>query len=117
MKYVMLIQPGPAAERYAEMDTAEQQAYLREWAALNRNPGVTPGVRMVEAELATTVRVGDDGATLVTDGPFVELKEALGGIFIYEAEDLDAAIAFAATVPITKHGGAVEIRPALIQDV
>jgi hypothetical protein len=49
--------------------------------------------------------------TLTTDGPFVEIKEALGGYLIYEAPDLDAAIALAARIPAARFGGAVEVRP------
>jgi hypothetical protein len=61
-------------------------------------------------ETATTVRV-QDGKTLTTDGPFVAVKEALGGYFVYEADDLDAAIEVAARVPAARLGGAVEVRP------
>ena len=49
--------------------------------------------------------------TIITDGPFVETKEALGGYFLFEADDLDAAIEMAARVPAARLGGAVEIRP------
>lgn len=52
-----------------------------------------------------------DGETIVTDGPFVETKEALGGFGTFEADDLDAAIEAAARVPSASRGGAVEIRP------
>jgi hypothetical protein len=61
-------------------------------------------------EAATTVRV-QDGRTLTTDGPFVELKEAVGGYLFLEADDLDAAIELAGKVPAAFMGGAVEIRP------
>jgi hypothetical protein len=71
---------------------------------------VTPGVQMEEPDVATTVRVRD-GETLVTDGPFVEMKEALGGYLFYEADDLDQAIALAARIPAARLGGAIEIRP------
>ena len=60
--------------------------------------------------MATTVRV-QDGQTLTTDGPFVEMKEALGGYLFYEADDLDAAIEVAAGIPAARLGGAIEIRP------
>ena len=53
----------------------------------------------------------EDGRTLTTDGPFVAVKEALGGYFFLEADDLDAAIELAARVPAARMGGAVEIRP------
>jgi hypothetical protein len=56
------------------------------------------------------VRV-ENGKTLTTDGPFVEMKEALGGYLTFEAEDLDAAIALAARIPAARMGGAVEVRP------
>jgi hypothetical protein len=52
-----------------------------------------------------------DGTTVTTDGPFAETKEALGGYFMFEGDDLDAAIAVAAKVPATRFGGTVEIRP------
>jgi hypothetical protein len=59
---------------------------------------------------ATTVRV-QDGKTLATDGPFVGMKEAVGGYFVLEAEDLDSAIDVASRVPAARLGGAIEIRP------
>jgi hypothetical protein len=52
-----------------------------------------------------------DGNTLTTDGPFIETKEALGGYYLVEADDLDAAIALASRIPAARMGGAVEIRP------
>jgi hypothetical protein len=60
--------------------------------------------------MATTVQV-NDGETLTTDGPFVAVKEALGGYLFLEADDLDAAIELAAKVPAASMGGAVEVRP------
>jgi hypothetical protein len=65
---------------------------------------------MQPPETATTVRV-KDGETLTTDGPFVETKEALGGYFMFEADDLDSAIELASRVPAAGMGGAVEVRP------
>ncbi|HWX96417.1 MAG TPA: YciI family protein, partial [Solirubrobacteraceae bacterium] len=61
-------------------------------------------------ETATTVRV-QDGKTLSTDGPFVEVKEAIGGYLFFEADDLDAAIELASQIPAARMGGAVEVRP------
>jgi hypothetical protein len=78
--------------------------------AVNDTPGVTPGQYMEPPELATTVRV-QNGRTLTTDGPFAELKEAIGGYLTYEADDLDAAIELAARIPAASMGGAIEIRP------
>jgi hypothetical protein len=116
MKYVMLIHQGDAPtprdpEAWGRLSEDEQQEVVRGYGALNQTPGVTPGQAMAGAETATTVRV-QDGKTLTTDGPFAELKEAIGGYFILEADDLDAAIEVASKVPATWRGGAVEIRPA-----
>jgi hypothetical protein len=58
---------------------------------------------------ATTVKVRD-GKTLTTDGPFAETREQLGGYYLVEAGDLDAAIAIAAKVPTARHGS-IEVRP------
>ena len=62
------------------------------------------------AATATTVRV-DGGETLTTDGPFAETKEALGGFYLIEADDLDAALEIAARMPAARLGGSVEVRP------
>jgi hypothetical protein len=115
MKFMLLIHQGTTPtprdpEAWAQLPEAEQQAVFADYQALNQTPGVTPGAQMQPPELATTVRV-PDGRTLTTDGPFVEMKEALGGYLFYEADDLDAAIALAARIPAARLGGAIEIRP------
>lgn len=110
MKYMLLINQGTALETQAALPPEEQKTVWADYQAINQTPGVTPGQRMELPDTATTVRV-QDGETLVTDGPFVETKEALGGYLFFEADDLDAAIALAAKVPAARYGGAVEIRP------
>jgi hypothetical protein len=117
MKYMLLIHQGDAptpyaADGWARLSEAEQQAVYGAYMEINRTPGVTPGVQMQPPEMATTVRV-QDGKTLTTDGPFVAVKEALGGYFVFEADDLDAAIELAAKVPAARMGGAVEVRPVV----
>jgi hypothetical protein len=77
---------------------------------VTQTPGVTPGMWLAPPEMATTVRV-QDGRPLVTDGPFVEMKEALGGYLMFETEDVDAAIALAARIPAARLGGGIEVRP------
>jgi hypothetical protein len=115
MKYVLLIHHGssplPGTPEFDQFSEDEVQQIYADWQALNQTPGVTPGVPMDKPENATTVRV-EDGKVLTTDGPFVAIKEALGGYFILEAEDLDAAIELAARVPAARLGGAIEIRPS-----
>lgn len=112
MRYVMLIYHGESLGTIESLPEEERNAFYAGWQRLNRTPGVTAGVGMSPAENATTVRV-ENRQTLTTDGPFAEVKEAIGGYFIYEGDDLDAAIAVAALVPSTHHGGAVEIRPVM----
>ena len=115
MKYMLLIHQGDTPtprdpEAWARLPEDEQKAVFADYQALNQTPGVTPGVQMQPPEMATTVRV-QDGRTLTTDGPFVAVKEALGGYFVFEADDIDAAIEVAARVPAARLGGAVEVRP------
>ena len=88
----------------------ERNALQAGFQALNQTPGVTPGIGLAPPATATTVRV-QDGKTLTTDGPYVETKEALDGYFMFEADDLDAAIEVASKVPAASMGGAIEIRP------
>jgi hypothetical protein len=111
MKYVMLIYQGSALERQAALSAEEQKQVYADYEAINDTPGVSPGLPMGLAENATTVRV-EGGKTLTTDGPFVGIKEAVGSLFVLEADDIDAAIEVAARVPAARYGGAVEIRPA-----
>jgi hypothetical protein len=112
MKYMLLIYGNVTQEQVEAMSGEERKQLYAEWGQLNRTPGMTGGVQMDDPATATTVRV-DGGQTLTTDGPFVETKEALGGYFFLEADDLDAAIAVAATVPNVTRGGAVEVRPVV----
>jgi hypothetical protein len=114
VKYLLLIHHGdtalPGTPEWDDLSADEQQAVYADYQAVNQTPGVTPGLWMEPPELATTVRV-EDGETLTTDGPFVAVKEALGGYLFLEADDLDSVIALAARIPAARMGGAVEIRP------
>lgn len=110
MKYMLLINLGERARDYPNMSADEQKEIQAGWQALRETEGVTPGNGLQPPETATTVRV-EDGRTLTTDGPFVEMKEALDGYCIVEADDLDRAIEVASRVPAVSMGGAVEIRP------
>lgn len=114
MKYMLLIHQGsaptPETDGWERLSDEEKGAVYAGYKAVNETPGMTPGVRMASPEMATTVRV-DNGETLTTDGPFAELKEAIGGYCFLEADDLDAAIELAAKIPAARMGGAVEVRP------
>jgi len=114
MKYMLLIHQGetpqPGTPQWDALSDEDKQAVYRDYQAINQTPGVTPGSWMEPPQTATTVRV-DDGQTLTTDGPFVAVKEALGGYLFLEADDLDAAIELASRIPAARLGGAIEIRP------
>src|SRR5438132_13307551 len=112
---MLLIHQGDAPtprspEEWARLSEDEQRAVYAAYQAINETPGVTTGLQMQPPETATTVRV-QDGKTLTTDGPFVEIKEAVGGYFFFEADDLDAAIELASRVPAARMGGAIAVRP------
>ncbi|HWE34860.1 MAG TPA: YciI family protein [Solirubrobacteraceae bacterium] len=115
MKYMLLIHQGDAPtprdpEAWANVPEDEQKQIYADYGALSNTPGVTPGQQLGDPGSATTVRV-QDGRTLTTDGPFVEMKEALAGYLTFEADDLDAAIELAARIPAARLGGAIEVRP------
>ena len=118
MKYLLLIHQGdtptPQTEEWERRSPDEQKAVYSDYQAINQTPGVTPGQWLQPPDAATTVRV-QDGKTLTTDGPFVAVKEALGGYLFFEADDLDAAIELASRIPAARLGGAVEVRPIVEQ--
>lgn len=109
MKYMLLMY----ASEGGEPDTAEeQQAAQDTWMALLQDmgtAGVLESTGGLPAGAATTIRVRDS-KTLITDGPFAETHEQLGGYFLLNCENLDEAIAWAAKIPFA-HDGAIEIRP------
>src|SRR6266581_86303 len=115
MKYMLLIHQGDtptprSPEAWATLSEEEQKAVYADYQAINQTPCVTPGLGLDAPETATTVRV-QDGKTLTTDGPFVKIKEAIGGYLVFEADDLDAAIDLASRIPAARLGGAIEVRP------
>ena len=115
MKYMLMIHQGTtptprSPEEWASLSEDEQKAVYADYQAINETPGVSPGLQLDSPETATTVRV-QDGKTLTTDGPFVEIKEAIGGYLLFEADDLDAAIELAGRIPAARLGGAIEVRP------
>jgi hypothetical protein len=114
MKYMLLIHQGaaptPPSDEWESLSEDEKGAIYGAYKAINETAGVSAGLQLQPPETATTVRV-QDGKTLTTDGPFVEIKEAIGGYLLFEAEDLDAAIELASRIPAARLGGAIEVRP------
>jgi hypothetical protein len=110
VKYLLQIYPGPLRAEFERLPAHEQEAIIGEYMAVRQSPGVLGGEQLQPVETATTVRV-QDGEKLLTDGPFVDAKEHLGGYFLVEADDLDAALEIAARIPAARMGGAIEVRP------
>ena len=107
MKYILQIFSSVAADRFEQLSEEEQRSVLGEYFAIGEAPGVYAGDQLQPTETATTVRV-QDGETLLTDGPFAEAKEHLGGYYLVEADNLDE---LAARIPAARMGGAIEVRP------
>jgi hypothetical protein len=110
MKYLLQNYPGSSREAFERLSPDEQQAIVEEYLAIRQLPGVVGGEQLQPVETATTVRV-QNGEALLTDGPFVDAKEHLGGFILLEVDDLDAALEIAARIPAARMGGAVEVRP------
>ena len=110
MKYALLIYTNDA--EWESLSEDEQKAIYGEYFAISKSAGVVGAQELQPADTATTVRV-QDGKTMTTDGPFPETKEALGGFYLFDADDLDAALAMAARIPAARRGGAVEVRPVV----
>ena len=111
-RYAVLIY----GDENVEQDEATAGQVMAEYNAygelLTGKGAMSGGEALHPTGTATTVRV-TDGKTITTDGPFIESKEALGGFYLIEAENLDAAIELAAACPGAKYGGAVEVRPCV----
>ncbi|MEO9175423.1 MAG: YciI family protein [Gaiellales bacterium] len=113
MQYLLQIFVSPD-DPSTSLSADEQQAISQEYYAIRDMPGIVGGAHLQPIETATTVRV-ENGRALTTDGPFIESREVLGGYYLFEADDLDAAIAIAARIPAARFGGAVEVRPLVEQ--
>jgi hypothetical protein len=113
MKFVLLIYQGttplPGSDRWKDLPEADQKAIYADYAELTKTAGVTPGLPLGLPGTARTVQVRD-GRPHVEEGP--HLAEGVGGYFVFEAENMDAAIALAARIPAARLGGAVEVRVA-----
>ncbi len=112
MKFLIQIYPHYSKGEFEQLPADEQQTIHEEYLAILQLPGVLGGDQLEPVETATTVRV-QEGETLLTDGPFIDAKEHLGGYLVLEVDDLEAALEIAARVPATRMGGAVEVRPSV----
>ena len=114
MRYLLLIYsaqenaPQPNGTEFREM----MEGYRVFTEDVQKRGLMQAGEALQPTSTATTVRVRN-GERLVTDGPFAETKEQLGGYFIVEAKNLDEAIAIAARIPSVRVGGSIEVRPIM----
>jgi hypothetical protein len=116
MQYLLMIYRNEAD--LGKMDAAARKNLTAEYGAFTQSiiqsGHFKAGDGLQPTSTATTVRVRD-GKTLTTDGPFAETREQLGGYYLVEAKDLDAALAIAARIPGAKTGS-VEVRPVMVYD-
>lgn len=111
MQYILMIHADESG--WSALEPAEQAQAMAAYGAYTEALEAAGALRSVgrlqPAATATTVRV-TDGGTRILDGPYADSKEQLGGYYVIEAPDLDAAISWAARCPGAGHG-AVEVRP------
>jgi len=110
MQYMLLVYDDPKA--WPELSEEEYGKIYGEYAAVAQDKATKHSAQLQGIEHATTVQV-KDGSLLVTDGPFAETKETLGGYYLIEAESLDEATDLAARIPSARLGGKVEVRPVV----
>ena len=114
MQYLLMIYANEA--EYGKIEPATLQKVYEEYGAFTqsiiKSGNFKAGDRLQDTHTATTVRVRD-GKTLTTDGPFAETREQLGGYYLVDAKDLNAALAIAARIPGAKDGS-IEVRPIMV---
>ena len=108
MKYALLIYPKPGS--HETLGEHEYESVNAEYWRLREDSRCVGGAHLQPVDSATTVRYGG-GENLITDGPYAETKEVLGGYYVLDASNLDDALEFAQRIPAVRLGGAVEIRP------
>ena len=114
MKVLALIWSDETA--WEKLSAEEREAWYAQYRsfAAAADEKLAGGDELAPTQAATTVRVRD-GQTVVTDGPFAETKEQLGGYFVLDVESLEEATELAAKIPGARHG-AVELRAAFVED-
>ena len=112
MQYIALIHADQ--DGWEKLSDDERQAVYQRYMDFSEKDEVVGGAELEETDNATTVRVRN-GDRLVTDGPYAEVKEALGGFFILECGSIDEACQLAAEIPAAERG-AVEVRPVVVRE-
>jgi hypothetical protein len=112
MQYLALI--FGEESRWESLSPEEREGEMGEYMALSQEAVTTGGNELDSVATATTVRVRND-ETLVTDGPFAELKETIGGYYVFECDSIEEACTWAAKIPAARHG-AIEVRQIVVDE-
>jgi hypothetical protein len=112
MEFLALIHASENS--WNELSEDERKTMYQRYMEFSERPEVVGGAELQETTAATTVRVRN-GDSMVTDGPYAEVKEALGGFYILEADSIDDACKLAADIPAAEHG-AIEVRPVFVRE-
>jgi hypothetical protein len=114
MRYMLLIVGDES--RFADMSEADVAAQMKLWdeytKALENAGAFVSGEGLQTSTTATTLRV-ENGERVLTDGPFAETKEQIGGFYVIECKNLDEALDWAEKLPSTANGGVTEVRPVM----
>jgi hypothetical protein len=115
MKYLALIYGDESA--WADLSEQDQQAVYAQYRDFTAFAGdkLVDGAETAASNTATTVRVRN-GETAVTDGPYAETKDQLGGYFVFECASANEALALAQRIPAVEGGGTVVVRPAYVEE-
>jgi hypothetical protein len=112
VKYALLIYDDPA--QWADVSEEQMKSIYGEYMAVSELPNTRGGSQLQPTDTARSVRV-KDGKSIVSDGPFAETKEVLGGFYIVEADSSEEAEQIAARIPSARMGGTVEVRPVVVR--
>jgi hypothetical protein len=112
VQYLALIHADE--DEWESLDDEDRETIYARYMELAQNEKVVGGAELQSSTSATTVRVRD-GERVITDGPYAEVKEALGGYFIFECDSIDDACALAAKIPAAERG-AIEVRPVYSEE-
>ena len=108
MKYMLLVYDVNGA--WPELSEEEMGKVYDEYRAVSENKATKHSAQLQGTDTAKTVRI-KNGEDLITDGPFAETKETLGGYYLVEADSIDAAVSLAKQIPSARFGGSIEVRP------
>jgi len=110
VKFMLQVRFNGAGKAIGKLPAGDQEKVTAEFEEIRRSPGVLDGNQLQAAGTAATVRV-DGGQPRVSAGPAVAAGSELDGYYLYDAEGLDAAVAFAQRIPAVRFRATVEVRP------